>query len=115
MKTIIIAAAVASIVAGAACAQGSPSASTNSVCLDTYLIDHTTTVNSSTLLFHMRDGKVWKNSLKAPCPSLKFYGFKFVTSEDEICSNAQAISVLKTDEVCALGRFTPYAPQHAGL
>jgi hypothetical protein len=73
-------------------------------------IDHTHVVDPQTILFYMRDGKIWKNTLKARCPSLMFHGFNFATHQDEICSNAQSIRVIETDEVCQLGAFTPYMP-----
>jgi hypothetical protein len=77
-------------------------------------IDHTHAVNSRTILFYMRDGKIWQNTLATPCPGLMFHGFDFVTHQDEICSNAQSIRVLESGEVCALGPFTPYTrPQHS--
>lgn len=73
-------------------------------------IDHTHYGNARTLLFYMRDGKVWVNTLKTPCPGLAFHGFDFVTHQDEICSNAQAIRVIESGETCELGEFTPYTP-----
>lgn len=73
-------------------------------------LDHTKVLNPTTIVFYMRDGKVWKNTLKAPCPALQFHGFSYVTHQDEVCSNAQAIQVLVTGEICQLGEFTPYTP-----
>ena len=82
----------------------------NNVCLWTYLIDHTTTVDKSTILFHMRNGKIWKNTLVQPCPGLLFHGFAYVTRDGQICSNMQSIMVLETHQVCMLGAFEPYTP-----
>jgi hypothetical protein len=73
-------------------------------------IDHTHVVDPQTILFYMRDGRVWKNSLKSPCPSLRFHGFRLRTGQEEVCSNAQSIQVLDTGEVCLLGEFTPFTP-----
>ena len=39
-------------------------------CLQGYRIDHTTIKDDSTILFHMRDGSVYKNSLPSPCVGL---------------------------------------------
>lgn len=72
-------------------------------------IDHTKVVDPQTILFFMRDGKVWKNTLRGKCPGLEFHGFSFVTHYDELCSNAVSIQVVQTGEVCQLGYFTPYA------
>jgi hypothetical protein len=71
-------------------------------------IDHTKYVAPQTILFYMRDGKIWKNTLHGACPGLEFHGFSFVTHYDELCSNAVSIQVIKTGEVCQLGDFTPY-------
>ena len=71
---------------------------------------HTHVVDPGTILFYMPNGKVWKNTLKGRCPGLMFHGFEYVTHQDEICSNAQAIRVVETGETCELGNFTPYAP-----
>jgi len=76
-------------------------------------IDHTHVVDARTILFYMRDGKIWKNTLRERCPALMFHGFTFVTHQDEICSNAQSIRVVESGEVCQLGVFTPYPPQAA--
>jgi hypothetical protein len=73
-------------------------------------IDHTKVVDPQTVLFYMRDGKIWKNTLRGPCPGLEFHGFSFVTHYDEICSNAVSIQVIQTGQICQLGYFTPYTP-----
>ena len=87
------------------------------VCLQSTSIENTTTVDPSTILFHMRNGTVWKNTLKTPCPGLKFHGFTYLTRADEVCSNAQSIAVIETGEACQLGIFTPYTgpEQHASI
>ena len=73
-------------------------------------IDRTKVVDPQTVLFYMRDGKIWKNRLHAPCRGLEFHGFSFVTHYDELCSNAVSIQVIDTGQVCQLGYFTPYTP-----
>lgn len=117
MKTFAAAAFLAAFAAVPAQAQqGAPAgAFAGPVCLGSFdapgqgAIDHTHVVDPQTILFYTRDGKVWKNTLKARCPSLMFHGFSFATHQDEICSNAQSIRVVATDEVCQLGVFTRYA------
>jgi hypothetical protein len=116
MKTFVLAAALSALLAGAAQAQGmgTPPPPPRPVCLWTYMIDHTTTVDPTTVVFHMKNGAAWKNSLQAPCPGLKFHGFVYVVrGGDQICSNAQSIRVIETNEVCALGAFTPAGPPPA--
>ena len=89
------------------------------VCIQTYQIDHTTIPDDSTILFHMKGGKIWKNSLSFRCPDLKFQGgFQYSTDISEICSNLQTIRVIEQGggpgprfgAVCQLGEFTPYTP-----
>jgi hypothetical protein len=85
-------------------------AAQNSVCLNTYFIDHTSVPDDKTILFSMRDGTVWQNSLPASCPGLAFQGgFEYTTAFDEVCSNAQTIRVLRQNSECKLGAFTPYS------
>jgi hypothetical protein len=91
----------------AALAQAPSATSQHPLCLWTATIEGTTVVNPSTILFHTRDGRTYVNTLKQPCPGLKFHGFAYLTHSDEICSNAVPISVIETGEVCALGVFTP--------
>jgi hypothetical protein len=84
------------------------------VCLRSQWIDRTTVVNPTTILFRMKDGKVWRNTLKSPCLGLKFNGFVYVLhGSDEICGEVQSIRVLRTNEVCILGPFTPEVVNHA--
>jgi hypothetical protein len=53
----------------------------------------------------MKDGHVWANDLKAPCPALTFHGFSYVTRSDQICGPEIGIRVIRTGEVCSLGEF----------
>lgn len=111
MKAIVIGCIAAVFAASAAFAQAPARtpAMHNNVCLWTYRIDHTHLVDESTILFYMRGGKVWKNTLPAPCLGLKFHGFAYVTMDGSICSNEQSIFVLESHEVCMLGAFEPYS------
>jgi hypothetical protein len=116
---ILAAAGISAIfaVATADAQPAQPPAKPAPVCLnldfEPHHIDHTHAVDPNTLLFYMRDGTIWKNTLKTPCPGLMFHGFEVTTHVEEICSNAQSISVLETGEVCQLGEFTPYTPPPA--
>ncbi|HEX4292954.1 MAG TPA: hypothetical protein VHZ29_02365 [Rhizomicrobium sp.] len=78
------------------------------ICLQTSRIDHTTVVDPRTILFRMKDGKVYRNNLRNACIGLKFNGFSYVLrGTDELCGDAQAIRVLQTNETCLLGKFVP--------
>jgi hypothetical protein len=88
-------------------------ASAAPVCLTSYMIDHTSVQkDDQTILFYMKDGKVYANKLLAACPSLHFHGYEFGIpgGNEQICSNQQSIHVLVTHEVCQMGEFVPYTP-----
>mgnify|MGYP001549734556 CR=1 FL=1 len=106
MKTLLLAAAFA--LGGVSMAQaGDTPASSGSICLRTFDSSSTTTPNDKTILFHMRDGKVYRNDLRGTCSGISFNGFAYdVTPPDRICGNLQIIRVLKTHAVCSLGPFT---------
>ncbi len=81
------------------------------ICLDPAFIDHTQIVDDSTILFHMKGGKVWKNTLASKCFGLKMQGgFAYEVQGGTICSNMQTIRVLDQGSICSLGDFTPYTP-----
>ena len=78
------------------------------VCLRSMDIERTSVPDSRTILFRMKDHTVWKNTLMADCPSLRFNGFIYNASPDgRICGNLQSIRVIHTGAVCLLGPFTP--------
>lgn len=118
MKPLAIVAAALTL--SVAAAQGGTDVGTNNgmdltqssgtVCLDSGKIDYTHVVDANTVLFHMKDGKIWKNTLKSSCPGLLLHGFQYMTHYDEICSNQVPISVLQTGATCTLGAFTPTSP-----
>lgn len=113
MKPIFFGAALATLVIGVASAQPAPpppAESSGHVCLWTYMIDHTRTVDPGTILFYMKNGDVWRNNLPQPCNGLSFHGFAYVTRDGSICDNAQSIMVLETHDVCMLGAFTREPP-----
>jgi type 1 fimbria pilin len=111
MKRLLILTAIAGLsLSAATAAPSSAPANNGNVCLQSFLIDHTHTVNPTTVLFYMRGGKIWKNTLAGACPGLAFHGFVVNAQGDEICGNAEGITVLESQEVCRLGPFTPYTP-----
>jgi hypothetical protein len=81
----------------------------NGVCLQLSAIDHTEIRDDQTILFFMKGGKVWKNTLTFSCPALKLEGgFKYETDTQQICSELQTIHVVNSGGLCELGQFTPY-------
>lgn len=98
-------------------ANAQPASGGKEVCLQTYLIDHTEIPDDSTILFYMKGGKIWKNTLPYRCTGLKIEGgFQYTTDINEICSNLETIRVIeqgggpRLGAVCQLGEFTPYTP-----
>ena len=90
------------------------SAAPENTCLQTYYIARTRVVDAKTILFRMKDGALWRNSLRTPCNGLLFSGFVYSLHGTEICSgDNQPITVLRSHEVCQLGQFTRLAPTHA--
>jgi hypothetical protein len=83
-----------------------------SVCLNVHDIERTEIPNDRSILFHMRDGKVWRNDLRTACPMLKVSPYTEKLTSDLICANQQFIHLTITGDECALGNFTQVAPQH---
>ena len=80
-------------------------------CLQTFRVDYTDILDDRTILYHMKDGKVWRNSLPFACPSLKNEGgFAYAAESPDICSNEGSIRVLRSGIVCQLGAFTLEPP-----
>jgi hypothetical protein len=81
----------------------------NGVCLQTSQIDHTQILNDTAILFFMKSGKTYVNTITIPCSSLTMEdGFTYVNDVLEICSNSQTIRVLRSGNFCELGQFTPF-------
>jgi hypothetical protein len=80
------------------------------VCLQLREVQRTETPDDRTILFHMRDGKIWRNTLRQNCPMLRTSPWAQVLPNGEmVCSNQQFIHVLQTGNTCTLGEFTPMA------
>ena len=86
----------------------SQNAQGDKVCLNVTEIQNTQPVDKRTILYRMRDGKVWRNTLVADCPTLVGFsagGFSQVVHTDFICANSQMIKT-QSGNVCRLGAFT---------
>ncbi len=111
LATPFAVAALLAVASAPALAQAAATPPAN-VCLNVRDIQRTETPDDRTVLFHMRDGKVWRNRLRTVCPMLKVSPFTQVLhSGDLVCSNQQFIHVMLTGDDCALGEFTPLAAQ----
>jgi len=82
-------------------------------CLSEHNISSTSTPNSHTIVFHMRDGSVWKNTLRNNCSGLRQDGFVHVNfGAAEYCGNKEIIRTVTTGSTCALGNFTQVKAAH---
>jgi len=108
-RAAIIAALLFSI--GPAVAQA-PASAPSRVCLNLRDIERTETPDDRTILFHMRDGKIWRNTLRQNCPMLRTSPWaQVIQGGDMVCSNQQFIHVLQTGNTCTLGDFAPLASE----
>ncbi len=78
------------------------------VCLNPSNIQRTEAPDDRTVVFYMRDGKVWQNRLKTACPMLRTSPFtQVLRAGGLVCANQQSIQVAQTGSTCVLGDFTP--------
>ncbi len=103
------------LLALAGCSDDAPPADTtataagNGVCLTTAQIDHTQILTDTAILFWMKDGKTWVNTMPLACSSLVMEGgFTYENDAAEVCSNSQTIRVRGSGNYCYLGQFTPF-------
>lgn len=109
MKSLWIAAAAMTVLAGAA--QAAP------ICLRTQDMIQTEPQKGGTaIIFKMRDGSTWRNDLHGSCPDLWFdTGFVWTVKNGDgtVCENQQSLRVLRSGQVCVLGKFTQLTPSRA--
>ena len=115
MNKVILAVTAAAIflTAQAAFAEGQAP-----ICLSTRNIANTSpSPDGTAITFRMTDGSVWRNDLRGRCPDLRWNGFSWATSDpmERVCENEQTLTVIRSAEVCALGKFTQLQPpgQHS--
>jgi hypothetical protein len=73
-------------------------------------IDHTEIPNDNTILFHMRDHHIWKNTLQVRCFGLHNEPGGFTYSPTlqgtDLCANQVTIRLNTNQSICQLGDFT---------
>ena len=58
------------------------------------------------MTFRMRDGRILVNHLQGVCSDLKYEGFSWIIhGTDEVCENQQTLRVLRSGQICVLGKF----------
>jgi hypothetical protein len=109
--TLIFASSAAFVIGSSAAVDPQATARSGSVCLNARNIQRTEAKDDRTIDFYMRDGTVWRNTLRQLCPMLRTSPFRQVlNSGDLVCANQQFIEVLQTGDMCALGDFVPHTP-----
>ncbi|MEP6830711.1 MAG: hypothetical protein ABI963_10255, partial [Rhizomicrobium sp.] len=90
-----------------------PAEAAGKICLQTRNIKDSTPKDDGTAItFKMNDGSVWRNDLKGRCPDLKYNGFAWTIRNPSgtVCENEETIEVIRSGEICALGKFTQIEP-----
>jgi len=82
-------------------------------CLSFRDIQSSESPDGKSLLFTMRDGKVWRGELRGACADIRMNGFSWDTDGGQLCENLQTIRVLRSGGICRLGKLTP-VPASAG-
>ena len=78
-------------------------------CVTTYNLRSTAVLDDQTILFQMRDGSVWKNTLDYNCPRLGFHeSFSYESRGTQLC-DLDTIKVFEpygtAGATCGLGKF----------
>jgi hypothetical protein len=84
------------------------------ICLNNQDVQSAQSTDGKTMVFKMRNGTTYINHLRGSCPGLKFNGFAWeLRGINDICENQQTLRVLRSGEVCMLGKFDPPLPRGA--
>ena len=95
-----------------AAAQPAPPA--QRICLNNQDVQSASSNDGKTMVFKMRNGTTYINHLRGSCPGLRFNGFAWeLRGIADICENQQTLRVLRSGEVCMLGKFDPPLPKGA--
>jgi hypothetical protein len=93
-----------------------PALAQSHVCIDSRNIVSSKSTDGKTMVFKMKDGTTYVNHLQGICPDLKFEGFAWTlrSGDTMVCENAQTLRVLRSMEICTLGKFdAPVMEKHA--
>jgi len=76
------------------------------MCVQSRDIQSTNSKDGKLLTFRMKDGRVLVNHLQGVCSDLRFEGFVWVLhGTDDICENQQSLQVIRSGQICILGKF----------
>ena len=84
------------------------------MCLNSSNIEGHDSPDGKTIIFHMRDGSTWRNTVQGSCSGLRFHGFAWnLHGTNQVCEKEQALRVIGSGETCVLGRFEQVSgPKH---
>lgn len=104
----------AAALSAAAQPSSTPAAPAQRTCLNNQDVVSASSRDGKTMIFKMRNGQTYINHLRGACPGLRFNGFIWeLRGINQICENQQSLRVLRSGEVCMLGKFD--APLAAGV
>jgi hypothetical protein len=96
----------------AVAADASPPVPKSNVCFDVSDIDRSVILSDQEIVFYLKGGKAWKNTLQGTCPGLHSQqGFRWRISTTTVCANQQILYAMHSQKPCFLGNFTPYTEQ----
>lgn len=79
---------------------------TAKMCVQSRDILSTDSKDGKLMTFKMRDGSVLVNHLKGTCTDLRYEGFIWeLRGTDDICENQQTLKVIRSGQICMLGKF----------
>ena len=86
---------------------GVPALAQSHVCIDSRNIVSSKSDDGKTMVFKMKDGSTLVNHLRGSCPDLRFEGFSWElrSGDTMVCENAQSLHVIRSPEICTLGKF----------
>ena len=114
MRKLFFGAAAVTLCVGLA----APALAEGNICISTRDIRNSTPKDDGSAIdFTMKDGSIWHNDLQGRCPDLKFNGFEWTIRNpaERVCEHEQSLRVLRSGEVCVLGKFTQTKPPRSKM
>ena len=108
MKTIVatLASTLSPTLAAALVVTAASPALAARTCVQVRDIDSATSKDGKLMTFRMKDGRVLVNHLQGVCSDLRYEGFVWtVRGTEDICENQQSLKVLRSGQICLLGKF----------
>ena len=82
------------------------------MCINVADIRRTNAPDPQHLVFYMRSGKIWENTLTRSCAGLTSNRWTWVVrSPIRVCANAHRIRVFQTNLICTIGDFATPRPE----